>query len=153
MRSMSLADVDAVLAIEQAVQPYPWTRGNFSDALSGGYRCMVDEAGGEIVSYAVLMPVLDEAELLTVGVAANRQRQGLGRTMLAAQMRWAKTNNMRRIFLEVRVSNLPAIALYRKTGFIEIGARRGYYRNAQGCEDALVMACDLIDENLGRDHG
>ena len=153
MRSMSLADVDAVLAIEQVVQLYPWTRGNFRDALSGGYRCMVDEAGGEIVSYAVLMPVLDEAELLTVGVAANRQRQGLGRTMLAAQMRWAKTNNMRRIFLEVRVSNLPAIALYRKTGFIEIGARRGYYRNAQGCEDALVMACDLIDENLGRDHG
>ena len=153
MRSMSLADVDAVLAIEQTVQPYPWTRGNFSDALSGGYRCVVDEIQNEIVSYAVLMPVLDEAELLTIGVAAGRQRQGLGRTMLAAQMRWAKTNNMRRIFLEVRVSNLPAIALYRKTGFIEIGARRGYYRNAQGCEDALVMACDLIDENLGRDHG
>ena len=153
MRSMSLADVDAVLAIEQTVQPYPWTRGNFSDALSGGYRCVVDEIQNEIVSYAVLMPVLDEAELLTIGVAAGRQRQGLGRTMLAAQMRWAKTNNMRRIFLEVRVSNLPAIALYRKTGFIEIGARRGYYRNVQGCEDALVMACGLIDENMGRDHG
>ena len=153
MRSMSLADVDAVLAIEQVVQPYPWTRGNFSDALSGGYRCMVDEAGGEIVSYAVLMPVLDEAELLTIGVAAGRQRKGLGRTMLAAQMRWALTNNMRRVFLEVRVSNLIAIALYRKAGFAEIGARRGYYQNAQGREDALMMACDLIDENLGGDHG
>jgi len=153
MRSMSLPDVDAVLAIEQAVQPYPWTRGNFSDALSGGYRCMVDEAGGEIVSYAVLMPVLDEAELLTIGVAASRQRQGLGRTMLAAQMRWASANNMRRIFLEVRVSNLPAIAWYRKTGFIEIGSRRGYYRNAQDCEDALVMACDLMGGSIGRCHG
>ena len=150
---MSMADVDAVLAIEQVVQPYPWTRGNFGDALSGGYRCMVDEAGGEIVSYAVLMPVLDEAELLTIGVAPGRQRKGLGRTMLAAQMRWASTNNMRRVFLEVRVSNLIAIALYRKAGFVEIGARRGYYRNAQGREDALMMACDLIDENLGGDHG
>ena len=150
---MSLADVDAVLAIEQVVQLYPWTRGNFSDALSGGYRCMVDEAGGEIVSYAVLMPVLDEAELLTIGVAAGRQRKGLGRTMLAAQMRWALTNNMRRVFLEVRVSNLIAIALYRKAGFAEIGARRGYYQNAQGREDALMMACDLIDENPGGSHG
>lgn len=143
MRDMTLADADAVSAIEQVVQPFPWTRGNFSDALNSGYRCVVDEVQGEIASYAVLMPVLDEAELLTIGVAATRQRKGLGRAMLMAMMRWARQNEMKRIFLEVRVSNLAAIALYRAAGFVEIGTRRGYYHNQLGREDALAMACEI----------
>ncbi len=149
MRDMTPEDVEAVLAIEKIVQAYPWTRGNFSDALSSGYRCAVDEVQGEIVSYAVLMPVLEEAELLTIGVAATRQRRGLGRTMLAALMQWAIANKMRRVFLEVRVSNLSAIALYRSVGFVAIGMRRGYYHNAQGREDALLMACELTGEDRG----
>ena len=54
MRSMTQADVDAVMDIEQSVQTYPWTRGNFIDALDYGYVCRVDEQDGEICSYAVL---------------------------------------------------------------------------------------------------
>ncbi len=149
MRDMVLSDVEAVLAIENIVQPHPWTRGNFSDALSCGYRCVVDEREHEVVSYAVLMPVLDEAELLTIAVAKNQQRKGLGRAMLQASVSWAQQQNMRRIFLEVRVSNSSAIALYRSLGFAEIGLRRGYYLNAQGREDALLMACELTGENHG----
>ncbi len=153
MRDMTLADVDVVWAIEQLVQPYPWSRGNFTDALNSGYRCVVDEVAGQIVSYAILMPVLDEAELLNIGVAAAQQRKGLGRTMLDAQLQWARTQSMRRIFLEVRVSNLPAIALYRALGFIEIGMRRGYYQNAAGREDAMAMACELNKEVQVSRHG
>ncbi|MEQ1630224.1 MAG: ribosomal protein S18-alanine N-acetyltransferase [Gallionella sp.] len=153
MRDMTLADVDAVCAIEQLVQPYPWSRGNFTDALGSGYRCVVDEVVGQIVSYSVLMPVLDEAELLNIGVAAAQQRKGLGKAMLDAQMQWARTQNMQRIFLEVRVSNLPAIALYRAVGFIEIGMRRGYYQNAAGREDAMAMACELNKEAQVKLHG
>ena len=143
MRDMTLADVDAVCAIEQDVQPYPWSRGNFTDALTSGYRCVVEEIAGHIVSYAVLMPVLDEAELLNIGVAAAQQRKGLGRAMLAAQMQRAHSQGMQRIFLEVRVSNFAAIALYRALGFTELGMRRGYYQNAAGREDAMAMACEL----------
>lgn len=153
MRDMTLADIDAVFAIEQLVQPYPWSRGNFTDALVSGYRCVVDEVVGQIVSYAVLMPVLEEAELLNIGVAAAQQRKGSGKAMLDAQMQWARTHNMQRIFLEVRVSNLPAIALYRAVGFIEIGMRRGYYQNAAGREDAMAMACELNKEAQVKLHG
>jgi len=153
MRDMTLADVDAVCAIEQVVQPYPWSHGNFSDALDSGYRGVVDEVAGQIVSYAILMPVLDEAELLNIGVAAAWQRKGLGRAMLEAQMQWARTQSMQRIFLEVRVSNLPAIALYRALGFVEIGVRRGYYQNAAGREDAMAMACELNREVQVNRHG
>jgi ribosomal-protein-alanine N-acetyltransferase len=142
MRDMMLADVDAVLAIEQAVQAYPWTGANFNDALSHGYVCRVDDQNGEIRGYAVLMPVLDEAELLNIGVSALQQRKGLGRALLCEMLDLARKKNIRRVFLEVRASNAAALALYRSTGFGGIGVRRGYYQNANGCEDAITMACD-----------
>jgi [ribosomal protein S18]-alanine N-acetyltransferase len=146
MRAMTQADVDAVLDIEQSVQTYPWTRGNFIDALGCGYVCCVDELGGEIRSYAILRPVLDQAELLNIGVAARHQRKGLGRSMLREMLDAARSKNMRRMFLEVRSSNSAALALYRGTGFGEIGVRHGYYQNAYGSDDAITMACDLIGE-------
>ena len=143
MRAMGLQDVDGVLAIEQAVQPYPWTRGNFTDALDSGYLCYVDEDGGELQGFAVLMPGVGEAELLNIAVAATHQRKGLGRAMLDRMLQIAAARSMSRMFLEVRASNQAAIALYRRAGFEQVGLRRGYYRNAAGLEDALVMACEL----------
>jgi len=144
LRAMTAGDVDAVLAIEQAVQRFPWTRGNFADALGSGYLCRVDETDQEgIRAYAVLMPAAGEAELLTIGVAQAEQRKGLGRNMLEGMLEEARAGNMRRVFLEVRPSNTAAIALYRSAGFSEVGMRRGYYRNAGGSEDALVMAREL----------
>ncbi|MDP1871029.1 MAG: ribosomal protein S18-alanine N-acetyltransferase [Gallionella sp.] len=139
---MTLADLDAVLTVEQDVQAYPWTRGNFSDALNCGYLCFIDELAGEVRGYAVLMPGVGEAELLTIGVALAHQRKGLGRLMLAELLRMAAEKQLSRVFLEVRASNRAAIALYLRAGFAQIGLRRGYYRNAAGSEDALVMACD-----------
>ena len=154
---MTLDDVDAVLDIEHEVQAYPWTRGNFIDALDHGYMCRVDADGGEIRGYAVLMPVLDEAELLNIGVAAGLQRKGLGRAMLRemldAAREWSRQakppkdgcsqKNIRRVFLEVRASNTAALALYRSSGFCQIGVRRGYYQSTSGSEDAITMACEL----------
>ena len=145
MRAMTQDDVDAVLAIEQAVQAYPWTRGNFRDALMHGYECRVDEVAGEIRGYAMLMPAVDEAELLSIGVAAAHQRKGLGRAMLLEMLGVARSKDMQRVFLEVRDSNVAAIALYRSAGFSVVGVRRDYYQNANGSEDALVMACDTKD--------
>lgn len=147
MRPMTEADVDAVSAIEQAVQPYPWTRGNFSDSLANGYLCRVDETDEGVRGYAILMPVMDEAELLTIGVAAAQQRKGLGRAMLGEMLALARERNMRRVFLEVRPSNTAAVALYRSAGFTQVGVRRGYYQNSNGSEDALVMACDLTQQS------
>jgi ribosomal-protein-alanine N-acetyltransferase len=147
---MTTSDVDTVLKIEQSVQRYPWTRGNFSDALAHGNECWVEVRDDMIVGYAILMPVLDEAELLTIGVAAESQRQGVGRQLLNDVMRVPRDKTIRRVFLEVRPSNSAAIALYRAAGFLEIGVRQNYYQNAEGAEDAIVMACDLIGDEYGQ---
>ena len=149
MRAMTLADVNAVLNIEQAVQAYQWTHGNFTDALNHGYECRVYEQDGEIHGYAVLMPVLDEAELLNIAVAAGQQRKGLGRLMLREILNTARKKNTRCVFLEVRPSNTAAIALYRSVGFAGIGLRRGYYQSTNGSEDAIMMACELMGGSNG----
>lgn len=139
MRPLVLADLDAVLAIEQSVQHNPWTRGNFSDAMESGYPCFVEEISGEICAFAVLMPGVEEAELLNIAVAKSQQRKGLGRAMLSAMLALAREKNLQRVFLEVRAGNRGAIALYRSAGFIEVGLRRGYYQGAEGPEDAILM--------------
>ncbi|OGT15427.1 MAG: ribosomal-protein-alanine N-acetyltransferase [Gallionellales bacterium RIFOXYB12_FULL_54_9] len=149
MRMMTIADVDAVLNIEQAVQVYPWSRGNYTDALDSGYLCFVEEIAGEIAGYAVLMPGVEEAELLNIGVAASHQRQGMGGAMLSALCKVATDKQLYRLFLEVRASNLAALNLYRRAGFEQVGVRRGYYHDAEGSEDALVMACELSGKSNG----
>lgn len=149
MHDMTVADVDVVCAIEQVVQDYPWTRGNFIDALNQGYMCRIDQQDGAVRGYAVLRRIMDEAELLTIGVAAGQQRKGLGKAILAEMLQLAREDKMRRVFLEVRASNVAALALYRSSGFDEIGVRRGYYQKAGGCEDAITMACQLEAEKNG----
>ena len=146
---MTASDVEQVLNIENSVQSYPWTHGNFCDALDSGYLCYVDELQGCISAYAVLLPGVDEAELLVIGVAEKFQRKGLGRKLLLAMLDIAYARQLVRVFLEVRTANLAAIALYRSIAFLEVGLRRAYYRNAEGSEDALVMTCDVT----GRQHG
>lgn len=143
MRKMAASDIEKVLAIEQAVQAYPWTRGNFCDAMECGYLCYVEENDGKLCSYAVLMVGVDEAELLNIAVAAEYQRKGLGGRMLRTILQIAHDQGFTRVLLEVRASNLAAISLYRLAGFAKIGVRRDYYHNASGSEDAIVMACDV----------
>lgn len=149
MRAMARDDVENVLAIEQTIQRFPWTRGNFCDALQSGYLCYVHEENGELCSYAVMMPVAGDAELLSIGVTLKRQREGLGRAMLNRVLEEACNRNMRSIFLEVRSGNAAAIALYRGAGFIETGVRRRYYRSALGSEDAMTMARELTGTSNG----
>lgn len=144
LRDMTEADLDAVLVIERQVHSHPWTRGNFSDALRAGYACKVYEtADAEMLGYAVMLLAVDEAELLDIAIAAQHQRRGLGRKLLQEMIALARHRHMRRVVLEVRASNQPAIGLYRDSGFSDIGLRREYYPAQNGREDALLMGYGL----------
>ena len=136
---MREADLDEVLAIEQAVYSHPWTRGNFADSLRSRYACRTLRAGGELIAYFVLMVAAGEAHLLNLSVAAGWQRRGHGAALLGSAMNLARELGARQIFLEVRPSNLPGQALYERHGFQRIARRRGYYPAADGREDALVL--------------
>lgn len=140
---MTVDDIDAVLAIEERVQAFPWTRGNFGDALEAGYDGWVAREGDAIIGFAVLMRAVDEIHLLVIGIAPQCQRTGRGRALLDFTLSQAREAGMARMLLEVRPSNASAIYFYRHASFVEIGRRRGYYPASTGREDAIVMARDL----------
>lgn len=145
-RAATDADLDSILAAEAALHDTPWTAGNFRDSLTASHRLVIAEDEGQLVAYAVTSQVLDEAELLTIGVLEASQRRGVGRALLAHLIDQLRLSGTARLFLEVRAGNLPAHNLYVQRGFVEIGRRRGYYAaGAPGAarEDALVMALEL----------
>lgn len=143
LRAMGMEDLDAVTRIESEVHAYPWTRGDFKDALSNGWICMVQELQDQVAGYFVLLPGVEEAELLDLAVALPFQRQGWGRVLLHAAGEAARACQARRLLLEVRRSNLAAQALYKSSGFEQIAIRHQYYPVAGGREDALILECAL----------
>jgi ribosomal-protein-alanine N-acetyltransferase len=137
------SDLDAVMEIEPHIYSHPWSRGNFSDSLISGYSAWVLLDGAKIIGYALMMMVLDEAHLLNLSVAKAYQKQGLGRLLLEHMIAIAKKHAAANMFLEVRPSNISAIALYENIGFNEMAIRRGYYPAHNGREDAVLMGLAL----------
>lgn len=144
---MRESDIEAIMQIENAVYPFPWTAGNFRDSLKAGYDAWILEDEGGAIGYAVVMWLPDEVHLLNLSVAAACQRRGVARALL----RWLVDDTRKRgadsMMLEVRPSNGPARLLYQGFGFEQIGLRRRYYPAAgDSREDALVL-------RLVYDHG
>lgn len=145
-RLMIENDLDKVIEIEEAVYPYPWTRGIFYDCLNTGYLCQVLEINGKIIAYAVMSVAVGEAHLLTIVVPADEQGKSYGKKMLNKMIQRAAEKNASTMYLEVRTSNKIAIQLYHERGFNELGIRTGYYPSDNGREDALILALDLSFE-------
>lgn len=140
---MREADIDAVTAAEQEAYEFPWTRGNFVDSLNAGHSVWTYREGGELVGYAVLMMVVDEAHLLNITILPEHQRRGLGGELLGQLLAIARGHGAVRMLLEVRPGNAAGLALYRRFLFSEIGRRRGYYPGRAGREDAIVLVREL----------
>ncbi len=142
-RPMLEADLDALIRIERAAYPYPWTLGNFRDCLESGYSCWVAEFDGQLAGYWIMMMAVGEGHILNCCVAPNWQGRGFGRQIMEHLMDTARDHKTEFLFLEVRPSNRAAVGLYQRLGFATVGLRRGYYPADQGHEDALVMKLDL----------
>ena len=139
---MRLPDLAEVLAAEREAYQVPWTHGNFVDSLAAGYPAEVlRDPQGELLGYWVAMPGVDELHLLNITVAPAWQRRGLALVMLDRIVGACRQRGLTQLWLEVRVSNLRAQAVYQRYGFAEVGRRRAYYPVLQGPrEDALLMS-------------
>jgi [ribosomal protein S18]-alanine N-acetyltransferase len=146
--AMTVADLDAVLAIEASAYEFPWTRGNFVDSLAAGYRAQVLRADDDrLCAYCVAMAGVQETHLLNLTVAAPWQQRGLARGLLDALAAESRADGALWLWLEVRESNQRARAVYRRYGFAEAGWRRAYYPAAAGRrEDACVMRLPLAED-------
>lgn len=141
LRDMLPRDMDAVMAIELAAYPFPWTRGNFSDSLNSQYDCKVlHDALGKMAGYFLLMTAVDECHILNITVRPDLHGQGVGRLLFKEIKSRASSNGCSSLLLEVRPTNHQALAVYKKMGFDQIGLRKSYYpAGEQAREDALVM--------------
>lgn len=141
IRAMQEDDLHYVMRIEEQVYDFPWTSGIFRDCIRIGHVCRVFETEFEVVGYGIMSVAAGECHILNVCVEPNYQRNGLGRAMVEDLIAIAQRNKARIAFLEVRVSNTRASALYQAMGFKEIGRRKDYYPALYGKrEHALVLA-------------
>ena len=112
-----------------------------SDSIRTGVPFLVAEHEGSVIGYVIAHHALDEAEILNLGVAPTRQRQGLGRALVVAMLAQLRELGVRVVFLEVRESNAVAHHLYGALGFTQVGRRRDYYRLPT--EDAVVLRASI----------
>lgn len=140
-------ELSPILAIERQAHAFPWSDGIFYDCLVGDYEIFAYRVRQAVVGFSVWMRVPDELHLLNLCIDPEWQGQGLGRAALEHAKRMLAARGLGALLLEVRKSNRVALGLYARSGFVEIGRRRGYYpagQDAQGRpvrEDAIVMRC------------
>ncbi len=146
LRKMASADIPAVYAIEATVAVGPWSEKLFADCIRVGYECWVLVDDEQIIGYGILSYSANEAHVLQLAIHPNHQKCGLGQKLLQHLLNMAKIHGSDEIFLEVRESNIPAINLYKKYSFVEVGIRKGYYPaevEGQSKQDAITMALPL----------
>ncbi|ANB57003.1 ribosomal-protein-alanine acetyltransferase [Anoxybacillus sp. B7M1] len=138
-RTMTLNDIDDVLAIEKASFTLPWSREAFYNELVHNQyaKYVVMEHNGHMIGYCGMWVVIDEAHITNVAVLPEYRGKKLGEALMRMMMETARQLGAITMTLEVRVSNHVAQSLYRKLGFLNGGIRKKYYPDNQ--EDALVM--------------
>ena len=112
----------------------PWTADDFRDLKKSGCEIVASENG-----FIVWRTVADEAEIITIGVHPNARGAGIAMAMLTLMESEVKKAGVKTIFLEVSAENAPAIALYKKCGFIQNGRRAKYYDGI----DAILMQKEI----------
>jgi [ribosomal protein S18]-alanine N-acetyltransferase len=145
IRRLSLHDLDAIERIENAVYPTPWSRSMFAGELAKPSSLSLggtDPDTGRLIAYLIVSRYVDAWHIMNLAVDPMWRRQGVASRLLDELFALTADDPRRGYTLEVRVSNLTAIALYEHFGFEASGVRRGYYTDNR--EDALIMWKDPI---------
>lgn len=142
LRRATLDDAEAIYEVEKTCFSTPWSmesiEAELNEELHEQRLYLVAEEDGRIVAYAGAWLVLDEGQITNIAVIPEARRQGIGVMITRKLMRLLFEASMTEIFLEVRLSNLGALAMYRRLGFTVKGIRKNYYTDP--VEDAYIMS-------------
>ncbi|RRE53399.1 ribosomal-protein-alanine N-acetyltransferase [Klebsiella pneumoniae] len=141
--TLSTADLTKAWHIEKRAHAFPWSEQTLASNQGERYRNYQLSVDGEMAAFAITQVVLDEATLFNIAVDPAYQRRGLGRALLEHVIDEVEKLGVVTLWLEVRASNVAAIALYESVGFNEATIRRNYYPTADGREDAIIMALPI----------
>ena len=138
IRNMEIDDIEAVIEMDTAIFPDPWSEtGLFTYLIREDTVFLTAWADNALAGYCGAQTAADEADIITVAVSETMRGKGLGKQLLSELIGKVQEKGAENIYLEVRVGNEPAKALYRSAGFTENGIRKNYYSDPK--EDALNM--------------
>lgn len=135
---MCVDHVAPIAELEKTCFSDPWSEKSIASELNNGLSLwLVALEGDRLAGYIGSQTVMGETDMMNVAVHPDFRRQGVAQKLILSLIEELKERESHCLTLEVRASNVPAIALYGKLGFSEIGRRRNYYRNPK--EDALIL--------------
>ena len=138
LETMHAAHVAQIAQLEKICFSDPWSERSIASELDNNLAFWLVAVEGETVAgYIGSQTVMEETDMMNVAVHPVFRRQGIAEALVNGLVEHLKAMGSRCLTLEVRASNAPAIALYEKLGFTEIGRRKNYYRNPR--EDALIL--------------
>ena len=142
IREMKREDVPAIAELEKLCFSDSWSENSIASELDNPLSYwLVAEDNGKIAGYVGSQSVLDAADMMNLAVSPDCRQQGVGQALVNELVQHLQKNNVIALLLEVRVSNAPAISLYEKLGFEQVGRRPKYYHNPR--EDALILRKEL----------
>ena len=135
---MTSGQLEAVYIIETECFSHPWSKQSLEEELNNETSLfLVAKEENEVIGYIGMSIVIDEGYIFNVAVREKYRNKGVATALINELVTYGKKNNFSFITLEVRESNLPAISLYSKFGFIKAGERKDYYSNPK--ENAILM--------------
>ena len=138
LEKMNASHVAQIAQLEKICFSDPWSERSVASELENKLSCwLVAMEGEQVAGYIGSQTVCGETDMMNVAVHPDHRRKGIAEALILALIAELKTMESHCLTLEVRASNAPAIALYEKLGFSEIGRRKNYYRNPR--EDALIL--------------
>ena len=138
MIPMNESHVAQVAALEKLCFSDPWSETSIASELEDPLSLwLIAEEDGAVCGYVGSQTVLDETDMMNIAVRPDCRRKGIAAALIAELVSRLKARGSRILRLEVRESNLPAIALYKAMGFTQLGLRKNYYRNPK--ENALIL--------------
>lgn len=128
-----------IASMEQTVFSDAWSEKGLADTLSQPQAVLFGVWDADaLTGYVILYYVLDECEIARIAVKQEARRKGAATELLRAVLQFCEENNIERLMLDVRESNLPALAFYKKNGFVQDGIRKRFYTDP--VEDAILMS-------------
>ena len=138
---MGIDDLEEAYKIECEVNPSPWKYETFLSSFEVGHKGLICKHDSEIIGFIIFSPINSEAHILSISVTKKIQSKGVGSLLLQSMLDQCAAMNYKKIFLEVRTSNLQAINFYQKFGFSKDAIRDNYYTD--NSEDALLMSLSI----------
>ena len=135
---MNATHVAQVAELEKICFADPWSEKSVASELDNIWALwLVAVEDDRVIGYIGSQTSIDETDVMNVAVHPDCRRRGIAETLIVNLVEELKKKGSHALMLEVRASNAPAIALYEKLGFLQVGCRKNYYRNPK--EDALIL--------------